>query len=147
MPAHETYAVTDIIRALYRTILVDKYMGKMTSNQMVDEPIGGWKTVADIESEAFLVPRLLRLSSIPFVGEETVKVKPETPAGVMGTKYWMIDSLDGTKNWVEAAKQYKHDRKNFELTYDTSFGIIVGQAEKGALNRGWSLEATYKDGK
>ena len=145
-PSSEADAVAQIMRDAYNQVIIGKYMGKMTAGQMEDEPIGGWKTVADPESEARMVPHLLKLRNIPVVAEETVKVRPETLAGLTKPAYWMVDSLDGTKNYVKAANEFKQASRGFELRNDTSFGIIIGSASDHGLKRGWSLEATYKGG-
>ncbi len=63
-------------------------------------------TVADKETEAWLIPRLLELQPGHCIGEEAVALKPELMKNVADGYAWSIDPVDGTNNFVQGVTDF-----------------------------------------
>jgi fructose-1,6-bisphosphatase/inositol monophosphatase family enzyme len=81
-------------------------------------------TVADVEAEALISARLRELRpGVPVLGEEAshddqgLRDRVEREGA-----YWVVDPLDGTKNFVAG---------------EASFGLMVGLVENGSTVAGW----------
>jgi fructose-1,6-bisphosphatase/inositol monophosphatase family enzyme len=81
-------------------------------------------TVADLEAEQIITAGLLDLRpGVPVIGEEAVAADPsmldalsELPA------YWLVDPIDGTRNFVEGSPD---------------FGVMVALVEGGSVTASW----------
>ncbi len=85
---------------------------------------GDLVTVADVEAEHALTPRLAAL--VPgsvVIGEEAVAADPTLLDGAGDlTDLWVVDPVDGTYNFTEGSPD---------------FGVMVAQIRRGEVVRGW----------
>lgn len=83
-----------------------------------NEPV----TIADREAEAMLSDALSKLEpSMHIVGEEAAFAN-ETLLEALGQECWIVDPIDGTRNFARGAPP---------------FGIIIAWAESGVTKSGW----------
>ncbi|MEA1938074.1 MAG: 3'(2'),5'-bisphosphate nucleotidase CysQ [Pseudomonadota bacterium] len=84
-------------------------------------------TRADLESENILIAALTRIApDIPIVSEET------RPPPDIGTRFWLLDPLDGTKSFIDGA-----------ATFSINIGLIEAQKPILGLLHLPSLCITY----
>ena len=91
---------SDILDALY---LICKEAGKKILNFYEKKTLKVFTkddntpvTEADIAAHELIVQELKKISSLPIISEENSNNPPRLPSG----SYWLIDPLDGTKNFI-----------------------------------------------
>ncbi|MFM2092670.1 MAG: hypothetical protein RLZZ127_3159, partial [Planctomycetota bacterium] len=91
---------------------------------------GSPQTAADVAAQACLVPLLRRLApGVPVVAEEGA----DDPAAIRGGRWWLVDPLDGTKEYLTGSGEYT---VNAALVED---GIpILGVVHAPALGTTWA---------
>ena len=125
-PSPETLAVARLMRDALTTQILPHY-GRLSDEDKRDHDYGGVATIADRQSEALLFAGLARIRpEAALVGEETVKLHPETLRGLNARESFTVDSLDGTARFAKES---------------TGFGIIVSQRTGHSIHKGWILEA------
>ena len=108
---------TDIILPRWRNLA-----GHEVREKVPGDPV----TIADHESEAYLTEALAKLlpgSSV--IGEEAVAADPTLLDAIADGTVWIIDPLDGTKNFSEG---------------EGPFAIMVGLLVDGIAEAGWILD-------
>lgn len=109
---------------------------------VIDKADGSPVTAADTEADALIAERLHAfIETIPIVSEESIGGRS---AADFGRRYWMVDPLDGTREFVARTDDFC---VNIALMEDgfPSFGVIHVPIEKrtyaGARGRGaWARE-------
>jgi len=84
-------------------------------------------TIADQRAEAFIVPALRRLLAVPVIAEEAVAAEGAPEAG---GKFWLVDPLDGTKEFISRNDEFT---VNVALVEDGT--PVLGVVFAPALNR------------
>jgi fructose-1,6-bisphosphatase/inositol monophosphatase family enzyme len=81
-------------------------------------------TVADLEAEQIITAGLLALlPGVPVIGEEAVAADPSMIDAMSDLPaYWLVDPIDGTRNFVEGSPD---------------FGVMVALVEGGSVTGGW----------
>jgi fructose-1,6-bisphosphatase/inositol monophosphatase family enzyme len=81
-------------------------------------------TVADLEAERIITAGLLDLApDVPVIGEEAVAADPSLLEGRTElAAYWLVDPIDGTRNFVEGSPDY---------------GVMVALVEGGGVTASW----------
>jgi len=117
------------VSALMRTVATDIMMPRfrnLTADQVSDKTPGDPVTIVDRESEALLTDALARLlPGTKVVGEEAVSLDASVLDGIRDGAVWIIDPLDGTKNFAEG----KHP-----------FAIMIALVVDGEREAGWILD-------
>ncbi len=81
-------------------IIMDIYHNGITAEQIQHKVDNSPVTVADLASHAYIVNALAALTpSIPIVSEETAL--PDVAIRRQWTHYWLVDPLDGTKEFID----------------------------------------------
>jgi len=121
-------AVTNIIREVAAKEILPRFRNLNKGDiayKIADDPV----TIADKEAEKSLSTRFLDL--IPgskVVGEEGYAADPGVLRAFSGeSPVWIIDPIDGTRNFVKGKHQ---------------FGVIVALAERNQLVAGWLYDPT-----
>ena len=74
-------------------------------SEILQKSDGSPVTVADHESEAVILSALAQLTpDIPVISEEAYE-RGEAPA-ITGAEYWLVDPLDGTREFVRGGKDF-----------------------------------------
>lgn len=118
-------AVTALMRAVGDEIILPRWQ-RLAAHEVDEKTPGDPVTIADRESEARLSEELVRLlpgSSV--IGEEAVSASPALIEGIGDGVVWIIDPLDGTKNFSEGSGP---------------FAIMVGLLKDGVSEAGWILD-------
>jgi fructose-1,6-bisphosphatase/inositol monophosphatase family enzyme len=117
------------VSALMRRVATDIMMPRfrnLTADQVSDKTPGDPVTIVDRESEALLTEELARLlPGTGVVGEEAASLDPAVLDGIARGAVWIIDPLDGTKNFAEG----KHP-----------FAIMIALVIDGEREAGWILD-------
>lgn len=81
--------------------ILEVYRGDFAVERKADDsPV----TIADRQAEAIILPELRRLTSdIPIVSEEAVAAGDRP---TIGRRFWLVDPLDGTKEFVERIDEF-----------------------------------------
>ena len=89
--------VTEIMRDVAEEAVVPRWRNLASDQMMVKEDMS-IVTVADLEAEALIAPRLLEiLPGSCVIGEETVAKNPALLSALRGeTPVWIVDPIDGT---------------------------------------------------
>ena len=96
---------------------------KLLPSQISDKTPGDPVTIVDQESEAYLTEELAALlPGSRVIGEEAVAADPGLLDSLCSGTVWIIDPLDGTKNFSEGK---------------TPFAIMVGLVVDGEREAGW----------
>lgn len=110
---------------------------------VTDKPDGSPVTAADLEADALIAARLGSFTgSIPIVSEESIGGRT---AADFGRRYWMVDPLDGTREFVARTDDFCVNIALMEDGFPT-FGIIHVPVENktyaGSHGRGaWLSES------
>ncbi|MEO0399992.1 MAG: inositol monophosphatase family protein [Pseudomonadota bacterium] len=117
-------AVTEILRTLSEKIIMPQF-GRLSAGdiQQKSSP-NDLVTIVDHEAEAFLEEALAPLApGAEFIGEEGAAAAPEIVARLEKPgRYWVIDPLDGTRNFVKRINE---------------FATILAYVEDGVTTMGW----------
>ncbi|HEX8445392.1 MAG TPA: inositol monophosphatase family protein [Sphingomonas sp.] len=117
--------VSALMRRVATEIMMPRFR-KLTADQVSDKTPGDPVTIVDQESEALLTDQLARLlPGARVVGEEAASIDPAMLDGIGNGTVWIIDPLDGTKNFAEG----KHP-----------FAIMIGLVVDGAREASWILD-------
>jgi fructose-1,6-bisphosphatase/inositol monophosphatase family enzyme len=103
----------------WRSLVGDDVRSKATRDDPDDVV-----TVADLEAERIITGGLLDLApSVPVIGEEAVASDPALLDGIEALPaYWLVDPVDGTRNFVEGSPD---------------FGVMVALVEGGSVTASW----------
>ena len=115
--------VTAIITEVTEELIVPRWRSLEAGDIAEKEP-GDVVTVADIEAERALTPRLADLiAGSAVVGEEAVAADASVVAAI-GTAddVWIVDPIDGTGNFAAGSPD---------------FGVMVAQVTRGEIVRSW----------
>ncbi len=95
---------------------------------------GSPQTAADVAAQDRLVPLLRRLApGVPVVAEEGA----DDPAAIRGGRWWLVDPLDGTKEYLTGSGEYT---VNAALVED---GVpVLGVVHAPALGTTWAAAGT-----
>lgn len=100
----------DDVRAAIREVAVAEIVPRfnaLADRDVVEKSPGELATVADTEAERALTRRLHDLlPGVPVVGEEAVAADVAVLDAVGGSRYWVVDPVDGTSNFVEGSPDY-----------------------------------------
>ncbi len=124
-------SVAAIIKTCARRITLPAFRNLQTVDIAKKGP-NDYVTVADVDTEGFLKPRLLDLlPGSVVVAEETAGPEPDwrntlETAGAV----WLIDPIDGTANFAAGI---------------SLFGIMVALVEKGTVTHGWIYDPILDD--
>ena len=120
------HALHTPVAALMRRVATDIMMPrfrKLTADQISEKAPGDPVTIVDQESEALLTEQLGRLlPNARVVGEEAASLDSATLDGIGSGAVWIIDPLDGTKNFSEGIRP---------------FAIMIGLVIDGTREAGW----------
>ena len=115
--------VTAIITEVTEELIVPRWRALEAGDIAEKEP-GDVVTVADLEAERALTPRLAELvSGSAVVGEEAVAADPSVVAAIgEADDVWIVDPIDGTGNFAAGSPD---------------FGVMVAQVARGEIVRSW----------
>lgn len=116
--------VSALMRAVGEEIILPRWR-RLAAHEVDEKTPGDPVTIADRESEARLSAALAALlpgSSV--IGEEAASADPALLDRVGDGQVWIIDPLDGTKNFAEG---------------EGPFAIMVGLLRDGVSEAGWIL--------
>ncbi|WP_076068512.1 inositol monophosphatase family protein [Sphingomonas montana] len=100
----------------------------LAAHEVSDKTPGDPVTIVDQESEALLTDALARLlPGARVVGEEAASLDPAVLDGIGAGTVWIIDPLDGTKNFSEGIHP---------------FAIMIALTVDGEREAGWILDPT-----
>lgn len=117
--------VTALMRAVGNEIILPRWRN-LATHEVNDKTPGDPVTIADHESEARLTDALARLlPGSRVIGEEAATACPALLDGIASGLVWIIDPLDGTKNFAEG---------------QGPFAIMVGLIADGVAQAGWILD-------
>jgi len=95
----------------------------LAAHQIVEKSPGDLVTIADQESERMLAEGLAGiLPEATIVGEEACHTDPSLTDRLGDTLCWIIDPIDGTRNFAEGKPP---------------FGLMIALAENGETKAGW----------
>lgn len=116
-------SVAAIIREVTEELIVPRWRSLEAGDIEEKEP-GDVVTVADIEAERALTPRLASLvPGSAVVGEEAVAADPSVLAAIGDADdVWIVDPIDGTGNFAAGSPD---------------FGVMVAQVARGEIVRSW----------
>lgn len=121
-------AVTALMKETAKEIVLPRFR-ELRADDIMEKGPGDIVTVADLESEEKITPRLLELiDGSVVIGEEAVS----KDASVLERfdsdgPVWLIDPIDGTKNFAEG---------------DARFCIMIGLVYRGETIAGWIHDPT-----
>lgn len=117
--------VSALMRRVATEIMMPRFR-RLTADQVAEKTPGDPVTIVDRESEALLTDALARLlPEARVVGEEAASIMPSTLDGIGSGVVWIIDPLDGTKNFSEGIHP---------------FAIMIGLVIDGTREAGWILD-------
>ena len=123
------HGLHDDVSALMRRVATEIMMPRfrnLTADQVSDKTPGDPVTIVDQESEALLTDALARLlPGARVVGEEAASLDPTVLDGIGDGTVWIIDPLDGTKNFSEGIHP---------------FAIMIALVVDGEREAGWILD-------
>jgi len=128
LSSRDSERVAELMRVTAAAELLPRFRALAKEDIRLKGP-GDFVTVADVEAEQRLATGLAKiLPGVPVVGEEAVEKDPSLTDLIArpGEACWIVDPLDGTKNFAEG-----RDR----------FGIIVSLVRNTVTEGGWILDA------
>lgn len=100
MPSKIDIAVSALLREVSAAIVMPRYCN-LRDGQISEKSPGEVVTIADHEAEEALREGLMRLEgSARIIGEESAGQHPEILDGLDSGAVWIIDPVDGTKNFA-----------------------------------------------
>lgn len=120
-----------IIAEIAETEMLPHYRNLAAENVKTKESPTDLVTIADEAVERILRKRLLDLTpGAAFIGEEAAAADPSIAAAIRTeTACWIVDPLDGTRNFVNGVDE---------------FGTIVAFVENGVTTGGWIYAAPMR---
>lgn len=114
--------VAALLTRVAEAVVLPRYR-TLAAHEIVEKKPGDLVTVADRESEAMLAEGLAQiLPEAAIVGEEAVHADPALAARLGEALCWIIDPIDGTRNFAAGR---------------APFGMMIALAEKGVAQAGW----------
>lgn len=99
-------AVTGILRDVAREVILPRARS-LSEGEVMEKTPGELVTVVDQEAERVITDRLRGLIDVPVVGEEAVAADPALVDALRTEPVvWLVDPLDGTRNFVEGRREY-----------------------------------------
>ncbi|MDE3723701.1 inositol monophosphatase [Nocardiopsis sp. N85] len=99
-------AVTGILRDAAREVILPRARS-LAEGEVMEKSPGELVTVVDREAEEVITARLRELMDVPVVGEEAASADPSLLEAVRTEPVvWLVDPLDGTRNFVEGRREY-----------------------------------------
>ncbi|MFY7069116.1 inositol monophosphatase family protein [Nocardiopsis changdeensis] len=99
-------AVTGILRDAAREVILPRARS-LSEGEVMEKGPGELVTVVDQEAERVITARLRGLVDAPVVGEEAVAADPSLVEALRTEPVvWLVDPLDGTRNFVEGRREY-----------------------------------------
>lgn len=104
LPRVDHDAVTALIREAAETLILPRF-NALEKGEIKEKAPGDVVTIADLEAEHFLTPRLASLlPGSVVVGEEAHAKSPEILSHFeQDAPVWLIDPVDGTKNFTKSS--------------------------------------------
>ena len=102
MPSPPSYAddVAALIRSAEAETIAPRF-GTLAADDIAEKSPGDLVTIADRECEALLTESLRIIDDVPVVGEEAVAADPSALDPLRAGDCWLVDPLDGTKNFAK----------------------------------------------
>ena len=97
--------VAAVIRTAEATAIAPRF-GALTAAEIDEKSPGDVVTIADRECEALLASSLRAIDDVPIVGEEGVAADPGLLDHLQVGDCWLVDPLDGTKNFAKGWTGY-----------------------------------------
>ncbi len=101
----DTTEVAAAIRAAEAEAIAPRF-GALADGDVDEKSPGDVVTVADHECEALLSVSLRAIDDVPVVGEEGVAADPDVLDHLRAGDCWLVDPLDGTKNFAKGWTGY-----------------------------------------
>jgi fructose-1,6-bisphosphatase/inositol monophosphatase family enzyme len=92
--------VADLLREGADRFIVPRFQNLSSQDIAIKSGKTDFVTIADQETEAWLIPRLIEAHPGFIIGEETAAMSPRVRFQIPSGFSWTIDPLDGTKNFV-----------------------------------------------
>lgn len=123
-------------------ILQDWRMPMSVARKADDSP----KTSTDDAAEEIVLEDILKLSSLPVVAEEEF-ARSHTPKAGVHDRFWLVDALDGTRQFIEGMSDFSVNIALIENGVPT-FGIIHAPVtgDTWFAYKGGGAHHTDKDG-
>lgn len=121
-------AVTALMKETAAEIVLPRFR-ELKAEEIMEKGPGDVVTIADLESEEKMTPRLLDIvAGSVVIGEEAVSKDPTVLERFESDgPVWIIDPIDGTKNFAEG---------------DARFCIMIGLVYRGETLAGWIHDPT-----
>ncbi len=116
--------VTELLAEAAESIILPRF-GNLSDDQIrTKSSPTDLVTEVDVETEAFLKSALEKIApAASFIGEEAAAADPSIVAAIEGEgRYWILDPLDGTRNFVRGVDE---------------FATILALVENGVAVMGW----------
>lgn len=114
--------VTDRVREIATVEVLHRFRS-LADGDIDEKSPGDLVTVADRECERVLGAALREIRDAPVVGEEAAATHPDLVAAINASPaVWIVDPVDGTKNFVEGSED---------------FAVMVAFAEAGVTTTAW----------
>lgn len=148
MDAEQREQVIAIADEAARAIMVVVTKRAQSQDVQIDKKQdGSYVTEADMASNAVICRELQRVSNFPIVSEEGVSTYPASGGRkkeVDESHYWLVDPLDGTKEFVNGSTEFTVNIALVETATGVPvFGVVVvpvtGEAFWGGPKMGYSL--------
>ena len=93
--------VADLLREGADRFILPRFQNLSSQEIATKSSKTDFVTIADQETEAWLIPRLLEAQPGFVIGEEAAAMSPRIRNQIPDGYSWTIDPLDGTKNFVK----------------------------------------------
>ena len=98
--------VADLLREGSEKFIVPRFQNLSSQDINTKSSKTDFVTIADQETEAWLIPRLFDAQPGFIIGEETAAMSPRIRNQIPTGYSWTIDPLDGTKNFVKGKPSF-----------------------------------------
>ncbi len=113
--------VAAAIRAAEAEAIAPRF-GALAATDVEEKAPGDLVTIADRECERLLTDSLRSIDDVPVVGEEGVAADPHLLTHLDRGSCWLVDPLDGTKNFAKGW---------------TGYAVMVARIEDGVPTASW----------
>ncbi len=93
--------VADLLREGAERFIVPRFQNLSSQDVATKSSKSDFVTIADQETEAWLIPRLVEAQPGFVIGEEAAATSPSIRNQIPTGYSWTVDPLDGTKNFVK----------------------------------------------
>ncbi|HUS62742.1 MAG TPA: inositol monophosphatase [Acidimicrobiales bacterium] len=97
--------MAELIRAVSAEVIEPRFEALLDEEVRSKAP-GEVVTIADEEGEARLRVRLREIIEAPVIGEEACAANPSLLDGLNDERVWLVDPLDGTRNFVDGSPHW-----------------------------------------